>query len=64
MIQPPRHSSRGIGKVDTTRLPEWSHKDPGDQLVVATARKHRLTDLSSNGKILAYPHVQSLASRK
>lgn len=50
--------------IDATRLPEWSHKDPGDQLVVATARTHRLTVLTSNGKILAYPHVQSLASRK
>lgn len=50
--------------IDATRLPEWSHKDPGDQLVVATVRAHRLTVLTSNGKILAYPHVQSLASRK
>jgi PIN domain nuclease of toxin-antitoxin system len=50
--------------IDATRLPGWSHKDPGDQLVVATARTHRLTVLTSDGKILSYPHVQSLASRK
>jgi len=49
---------------DATRLPGWSHKDPGDQIVVATARVHRLTVLTSDGKILTYPHVQSLASRK
>jgi PIN domain nuclease of toxin-antitoxin system len=50
--------------IDATRLPEWSHKDPGDQLVVATARTHRLIVLTSDGKILSYPHVQSLGSRK
>ncbi len=50
--------------IDATRLPSWSHKDPADQLVVATARVHRLTVLTSGGKILAYPHVQSLSSRK
>lgn len=50
--------------LDATRLPEWEHKDPGDRLVVATARTHRLTVLTSDGKILAYPHVKSLASRK
>lgn len=50
--------------IDATRLPEWSHKDPGDQLVVATARTHRLTVLTSGVKILAYPHVKSLATRK
>ena len=49
---------------DATRLPAWTHKDPGDQIVVATARVHRLTLLTSDGKMLSYPHVQSLASRK
>ncbi len=50
--------------IDATRLHEWSHKHPGDQLVVATARMHRLTVLTSDGNILSSPHVQSLASRK
>ena len=50
--------------IDATRLPEWAHKDPADQLIVATARVHRLTLLTSDGKILAYPHVKSIASRK
>lgn len=50
--------------IDATRLPEWTHKDPADQLVVATARVHRLTVLTSDGKILAYSHVKSLATRK
>lgn len=50
--------------IDSTRLPEWDHKDPGDRLVIATARVHRLTVLTSDRKILSYPHVPSLASRK
>jgi PIN domain nuclease of toxin-antitoxin system len=50
--------------IDATRLPEWSHKDPADQFVVATARVHRLTVLTSDGKICAYPHVKSIATRK
>lgn len=50
--------------IDATRLPEWEHKDPGDRIVVATARVHRLTVLTSDGKILSYAHVQSLAARK
>ena len=50
--------------IDGTRLPGWAHKDPADQLVVATARVHRLTVLTSDGKILSYPHVQSHATRK
>lgn len=50
--------------IDATRLPAWTHKDPGDQIVVATARVHQLTILSSDAKILSYPQVRSLASRK
>lgn len=50
--------------IDATRLPNWTHKDPADHLIVATARVHRLSVLTSDGKILAYPHVKSIASRK
>lgn len=50
--------------VDATRLPNWSHKDPADQLVVATARVHRLAILTSDARILTYPHAKSIASRK
>ncbi len=50
--------------IDATRLPAWDHRDPGDRLVVATARSHRLTILTSDGKILNYAHVKSLATRK
>lgn len=50
--------------IDATRLPDWSHRDPADQVIVATARIHGLTILTSDGKILRYPHVTSMASRK
>ena len=50
--------------IDATRLPAWAHKDPGDQIVVATARLHGLKVLTSDSKILQYPHVASVASRK
>ena len=65
----PQHSVKTIElspaiAIDSTRLPEWEHKDPGDRLVVATARTHRLTVLTSDAKILNYPHVKSIASRK
>jgi PIN domain nuclease of toxin-antitoxin system len=50
--------------IDATRLPAWEHKDPGDRIVVATARSHRLAVLTSDGRILAYPHVKCLATRK
>lgn len=50
--------------IDATRLPAWEHKDPCDQIVVATARVHRLSVLTSDAKILSYPHVQSRATRK
>jgi len=38
--------------------------DPGGRLIGATARVHRLTVLTSDGKILVYPHVKSLVSRQ
>ncbi len=50
--------------IDATRLPDWSHKDPANQIIVATARVHGLKILTSDVKILKYPHVTSLPSRK
>jgi PIN domain nuclease of toxin-antitoxin system len=49
--------------IEASRLPEPFHKDPADRLIVATARIHGLTILTSDSKILDYPHVRSLASR-
>lgn len=50
--------------IDATRLPAWEHKDPADQIIVATARVHGLKVVTSDAKILNYPHVASVASRK
>ena len=50
--------------IEATRLPDWDHKDPGDRIVVATARVHRLSVLTSDQKILQYRHVSSRASRR
>jgi PIN domain nuclease of toxin-antitoxin system len=50
--------------IDATRLPGWTHKDPADQIIVATARLHGLKILTSDSKILSYRQVASIASRK
>jgi PIN domain nuclease of toxin-antitoxin system len=50
--------------IDATRLPAWTHKDPADQIIVATARLHGLKILTSDSKILKYRQVGSIASRK
>ena len=50
--------------IDATRLPAWEHKDPCDQIIVATARLHGLKIVTSDSKILKYRHVAAIASRK
>jgi PIN domain nuclease of toxin-antitoxin system len=49
-------------EAGATRLADI-HKDPADRLIVATARIYDLTILTSDHKILDYPHGRSLASR-
>lgn len=44
-------------------LPGTFHDDPADRFIVATAIHHRLTLVTSDEKILAYPHVQSFDTR-
>ncbi|MEK7830618.1 MAG: type II toxin-antitoxin system VapC family toxin [Acidobacteriota bacterium] len=46
--------------IDSTQLPPTFHKDPADQIIVATARVHGIPLLTCDTKILAYPHVQLL----
>jgi PIN domain nuclease of toxin-antitoxin system len=46
--------------VESTQLPGEFHRDPADQIIVATARVLGCPLVSSDEKILAYPHVQSL----
>ena len=49
--------------IECSRLPAPFHKDPADRLIVATARFHQFTVITSDHKILDYPHVRSLSSR-
>ncbi len=44
--------------VASTQLPPPIHKDPGDQLIIATARELDVGLLTSDGKILTYSHVK------
>ncbi len=44
-------------------LPDAFHEDPADRLIVATAIRHELTLLTSDGRILAYSHVKTFDTR-
>ena len=46
--------------VESTRLPPPFHRDPADQLIVATARVHGARVATADGKILKYAHVPTL----
>ena len=44
--------------LDACELPGEFHKDPADQIIVATARTLNAALVSMDEKILAYPHVK------
>lgn len=44
--------------VDSTRMPEFPVNDPADQLIVATARVHNLTLLTTDTKLKGYRHAR------
>jgi PIN domain nuclease of toxin-antitoxin system len=44
--------------VESTQLPRPFHRDPADQLLVATARILQCPIMTEDGKIAAYPHVR------
>lgn len=46
--------------IESTRLPAPFHRDPADQMIVATARIYGAPVATADHKILAYPHVQAL----
>jgi PIN domain nuclease of toxin-antitoxin system len=46
--------------VESAELPGEFHGDPADQIIVATARLLAVPVVTSDRKILDYPHVQSL----
>ena len=46
--------------IASTHLPQPFHKDPADQLIVATARVYNCPLVTMDTLIRAYPHVQLL----
>ena len=44
--------------IESTKLPGVFHRDPADQIIVATARVSHCPLLTSDDKIVGYPHVQ------
>lgn len=46
--------------VESTRLPQPFHRDPADQIIVATARIYSCPLVTVDSRIRAYPHVQLL----
>ena len=46
--------------IESTRLPGEFHRDPADQIIVATARVYDCPLVTSDGKILDYPHVTTV----
>ena len=45
--------------LESTILPGKFHKDPADQIIVASARQSNMTLLTSDRLILAYQHVKT-----
>jgi PIN domain nuclease of toxin-antitoxin system len=46
--------------IESTKLPGSFHRDPADQLIVATARVYDFPLLTADSRILQYPHVRTL----
>ncbi|MBK8252501.1 MAG: hypothetical protein IPK82_07515 [Polyangiaceae bacterium] len=46
--------------LDATSLPPGFHKDPADQLIVASARTLGAVLVTVDEKITKYPHVRTL----
>jgi PIN domain nuclease of toxin-antitoxin system len=44
--------------VESTQLPQPFHRDPADQLLVATARVLQCPIMTEDSRIAAYPHVR------
>lgn len=46
--------------IESTTLPGAFHRDPADQVIVATARVHDCPLVTSDDKIARYPHVRTV----
>ena len=47
--------------IESIQLPGEFHRDPADQIIVATARVHGCPLVTSDSKLLKYPHVETIA---
>lgn len=46
--------------IASTQLPGEFHRDPADQIIVATARVNNCPLVTSDSKISKYPHVETI----
>jgi len=46
--------------LESTQLPGQFHKDPADQIIVATSRIYHIDLLTADKKIIKYKHVSTL----
>ena len=46
--------------IESTKLPGSFHRNPADQIIVATARVYDIPLLRADSRILQYPHVRTL----
>ena len=46
--------------IESTRLPGVFHRDPADQIIVATARIYDCLLITTDERITNYPHVKTL----
>jgi PIN domain nuclease of toxin-antitoxin system len=46
--------------VASTQLPQPFHRDPADQIIVATARLHNIPLLTADARLLRYPYILTL----
>ena len=46
--------------IESTKLPGSFHRDPADQIIVATARMYDIPLLTADRRILQYQHVRTL----
>jgi PIN domain nuclease of toxin-antitoxin system len=47
--------------MESCRLPGTFHRDPADQIIVATARTNGCSLVTSDKKLLAYPFIPTIA---
>jgi PIN domain nuclease of toxin-antitoxin system len=47
--------------IESTQLPGKFHRDPADQIIVATARLYHCPLVTSDGKILNYTYLETIS---